>query len=196
MKFYEISGQSCTGKTSFIKEHVKSDKNYILYERNTINLFFDFICGLKYLGIKRIKTIFLWSLKEDASLLFRLNIFRNSVTKFGIFLKLTNNKKSRKQTYLVDEGVSHIPFIFLNTSTDEVINFIAFELSSLNIKFLTCDQRNDIESRLSKRGHKRLMFLDKTDFVNRNFSIQSILIKIYPGLCKSFVRLENVRNTE
>ena len=70
--------------------------------------------------------------------------------------------------------------LFLNTSTNEVINFIAFELSSLNVKFLTCDQRNDIESRLSKRGHKRLMFLDKTDFVNRNFSIQSILIEIYP----------------
>ena len=150
MKFYEISGQSCTGKTSFIRDHLKSDKNYILYERNTVNLFSDFISGLKYLGIKRIKRVFLWSLKENAPLLFRLNIFRNSVTKFGIFLKLTNNDKSRKRTYLVDEGVSHLPFIFLNTSTNEVINFIAFELSSLNVKFLTCDQRNDIESRYQK----------------------------------------------
>ena len=34
------------GKTSFIRDHLKSDKNYILYERNTVNLFSDFISGL------------------------------------------------------------------------------------------------------------------------------------------------------
>lgn len=196
MGFYEIAGQSCVGKTSFVSSYVESNKNYIVYKRNTFNFFTDFISGLRYLRSKRTRKIFIWSFNEDASLLFKFNIFRNAVTKFGIFLKLTSFYGSDKNVYFVDEGISHLPFIFLNTSTNEVIDFISNELRFLRIKYLVCMEPSYVESRLLNRGHKRLKFLDSTYFVSRNFEIQSILIKIYPKLCRSFIEIENVRNTE
>ena len=42
--------------------------------------------GINFLGLTRAKILFYWSLDEDAPIYFKMNIFRNAVSKFGIFL--------------------------------------------------------------------------------------------------------------
>ena len=84
MNHIEIGGQSCSGKTTLIKNFLDSKKKYVLHNNSYPIKFVWFFCGLKYLGIKRSTIIFSWSFNETASYFFRLNIFINAISKFGL----------------------------------------------------------------------------------------------------------------
>ena len=136
MTFIEITGQPCAGKSSFIAQEVIIDKEIHIYEQGYLIKIFNFFSGIKYLGFQRTKVLLSWSLKENASLFFRINVFRNAVLKFGIFQNLNTSTVEGSKRYLVDEGLSHLPFLFLNTETQQVVDFISDELRRVNVRFL------------------------------------------------------------
>ena len=196
MTFLEIIGQPCTGKSSFIAQEVMINKEICIYEQGYLIKMFSFFSGIKYLGFQRIKVLFFWSLKENASLFFRINVFRNAVLKFGIFQNLNTSTVEGPTRYLVDEGLSHLPFLFLNTETQQVVDFISDELRRVNVQFLKSPGYDVIQGRLVSRGHKRLKFLSVTCFTERNKEIEDILLNLYPNLCEELKVSEYVGNIQ
>ena len=196
MDFIEITGQSCSGKTKFIEEELILDTKFDVYKINFFTKLYNFLVGIKYLGLERTKVLLSWSLQENASLFFRINVFRNAVLKFGNFKKLSSLTQTNLPTYVVDEGLSHLPFLFLCSNTEEVLNFISEELKRINVELLKSPGHEVIENRLIQRGHKRLKFLSISFFTDRNSEIEDILLRKYPNLCSSIKIIEDVRNIQ
>lgn len=191
MKFTEITGQPCTGKTSFIKNGKLDKTLYHSYSQGILVKTVNFFRGLFYLDFVRLRMLFAWSFDEEASVFFKLNIFRNAVTKFGIYSYL-----SKKNTYissfpLVDEGISHLPFLFLNTETDHILNLIRAELETIQVILLKSPGLDVIKDRLNNRGHKRLRFLSINTFIDMNYKIESLLLSRYSELCRGIKIIEN-----
>lgn len=184
MSFTEMTGQPCVGKTTFISQEMRAGKVFQMYVQRYPMKFYCFFLGINYLGFKRARILFSWSLKESASFLFRINVFFNAVTKFGFPSKLSISLQESSPPYLVDEGLSHIPFLFLNTDTRRVVEFIAVDVRNANVLFLKSPGCDVIQDRLRKRGHKRLKFLSIPHFVQRNQEIENLLLSLYPNLCK------------
>jgi len=194
MTFIEITGQPCAGKSSFIAQEVKINKEILIYDQGYFIKMSNFFSGIKYLGFKRTKVLLSWSLKENAPLFFRINIFFNAVLKFRFFQNLDTSTEEIISRYLVDEGLSHLPFLFLNTDTQQVVDFICDELKGVNVQFLKSPGYDVIQDRLVSRGHKRLKFLSVTYFAERNKNIEDILLNLYPNLCKELKVFEYVEN--
>lgn len=184
MPFIEITGQPCAGKSSFIAQEVLCDKNIQKYEQTFFMKMLSFYWGVRYLGLKKSKVLLSWSLRENGSLFFRINIFRNAVLKFGNFQRLTRTNVKNPHKFLVDEGLSHLSFLFLNTDTHEVVDFVSDELKSVQVKLLKSPGHEVIKARLITRGHKRLKFVSLNCFTKRNQDIEDILLNRYPKLCK------------
>ena len=194
MTFIEITGQPCSGKSSFISQEITNMKTYAAYKMSNLKKLFIFFYGLKYLGFQRSKTLYSWSAKESAPFFFQINIFRNAVSKFGIFQDLCRAKADFDKLKIVDEGLSHIPFLFLNTDTEQVVDFISDELRRVNVKFLKSPGSDVIRERLRNRGHKRLKFLSVDIFIKRNNEIENILLNLYPALSEELKVFEYVEN--
>ncbi|MBT7275275.1 MAG: hypothetical protein HN886_02330, partial [Woeseiaceae bacterium] len=191
MSFIEITGQPCSGKTSFISNKVP-DKERNLFNQGLLARIFYFCSGINFLGLSRAKILFFWSLGENAPLYFKMNIFRNAVSKFGIFLSLQAPTSNNVARYILDEGVSHLPFLFLKTDTTLVIDFIASELQTTDVHYLISPGYDVIHHRLLKRGHKRLKFLHLSSFIIRTEEIEEIMLAQYPKVCKKFKILKDV----
>jgi len=191
MKFTEITGQPCAGKTSFIKNGKLGETLYHSYTQGILVKTVNFFRGLCYLDLARLRKLFTWSFDEQASIFFKLNIFRNAVSKFGIYSSLNKKNFNNSSSLLVDEGISHLPFLFLNTKTDHVLNLIRLELETIQVIILKSPGLEVIENRLKKRGHKRLRFLSLNTFIDRNFKIESLLLSSYSELCLGIKILEN-----
>ena len=189
----EITGQSCSGKTSFSSKKVSIEQNLTIYKIGNLRKILNFAAGLKYLGASKAMVLMNFALKEKGPLFFRINIFRNAVSKFGIFTHVnysTNNSK----ILIIDEGLSHLPFLFLETNTKDVVSLIANELSKIEIIFLIPSNRNVIKCRMKIRGHKRLKFLNIDDLINKNNLIEQSLLIEYPDLCANFTVSEYVED--
>ncbi len=182
----EITGQPCSGKSTYIDKVLLSCKDPESSSDAIIQKIYFFFYGFIYLENSRIKTILKWSLKENASILFRLNIFRNAIAKFGVFNKKYLIKLKNNHNFFLDEGISHLPFLFLETDTRTVVEFIFNELQQVNVLFLKSPGSEKIKKRLKDRGHKRLQFLTISNFVDRNEEIEEILIPLYANSCKNF----------
>lgn len=180
----ELTGQPCVGKSTFIALNRGESLNAALYRRSLASSIICFFSGLGYLGFRSAGLLMRWSLREDVSLVFRLNIFRNAVTKFGIYRSLVESNGEEGPRYLIDEGLSHLPFLFINTDPRLVVELISNELRKIHVIFLASPSVHVIASRLSMRGHKRLKFLSLASFTSRNHQIEGLLLELYPGLCK------------
>lgn len=190
MSYAEITGQPCAGKSSVIRNKALDSQTVSLNQGYIRKIFYIF-SGINFLGFRRLKVIFLWSMIEDAPIYFRLNIFFNATSKFGIFSYLQSSSNNNGKHILVDEGVSHLPFLFLNSDTIKVINFISVELQKTNVQFLRSPGYDVIENRLLIRGHKRLKFLLLNTFATRMNEIENNLLFQYPSLCKKFIVFED-----
>jgi hypothetical protein len=190
MSYTEITGQPCAGKSSFMNRE-KSNNEAIVFKQGIARKIFYFLCGLYFLNLSRSKVLFFWSMLEQAPLYFRINIFFNAVSKFGIFFYLQSSSANNHEDILVDEGISHLPFLFLNSDTIKVVDFISNELQQTNVHYLNSPGSGLIEQRLTIRGHKRLNFLLLSAFVNRINEIEHNLLSEYPKLCKQFKVFED-----
>lgn len=186
MNYVEITGQPCSGKTTLVEGNSVFDFKRQVVCQNLLSRILNFFRGVLYLGIGRLMILLAWSKKEEVSFLFRLNIFRNAVSKFGVFKYLNEKKTDSKITSLVDEGISHLPFLFQNTHSSFILDFISAELSNIGVIFLRSPGKEELTKRLKKRGHKRLRFLSIDEFVVRNNKIETYLIHLYPHNCRNF----------
>ena len=186
MNISEITGQPCSGKSTYISTIFLNNQDHETNNGGFIQKFYFFFNGVIYLETFRIRKLLEWSLKEDASIFFKLNIFRNAVSKFGMFNKrhVINKKKSRN--FMLDESISHLPFLFLETDTNIVVEFMLNELQQVNVVFLKSPGKEKIKERLEFRGHKRLRFLPTAYFVSRNDEIEETLIHCYTNICQDF----------
>jgi len=186
MNISEITGQPCSGKSTYISRLMLNNQDHGTTNVSFVQKFYFFFNGLIYLETFRIRRLLEWSLKEDASIFFKLNIFRNAVSKFGIFNKMHKINKKNIQNFILDESISHLPFLFLETDTSIVVEFILNELQQVNVVFLKSPGKEKIKERLQFRGHKRLRFLSTAYFVSRNDKIEEILIHLYTNICHDF----------
>jgi len=111
----------------------------------------------------------------------------NAVSKFGIFVDLKKNYSSEQQAMIVDEGISHLPFLFQNTKSKDVLRICKTELKSVEVILLPSPGSSIIKDRLKSRGHKRLQYLNLDSFVRRNNDIERLLIDKYALMSKNFI---------
>ena len=179
----EIIGQACAGKTHYIRRRIEKEDHVVLAGGSRLNKLIYLMLGFKYLGPRRLAKLYLWSLNESAPFYFRLNIFINAVSKFGSIKSADKSQTSSQKIFLRDEGLSHLPFLFLNTDTELVVDFIRSEIKNIEIYFLKSPGYQIIQDRLGSRGHKRLQFMSPTAFARRNDEIEKTLLNVYPNLC-------------
>jgi len=187
MNLVEITGQPCSGKSTLMNTYTFDGIKPQVYKQGLFLKLINFIRGLIYLRLKIIHLLLSWSLKEQGSFAFRMNIFRNAVSKFGIFVDLKTNYIDSRQTMIVDEGISHLPFLFQNTETHFVLELLTSELSDIEVIFLPNPGSSTIKERLKSRGHKRLKYLNVDSFMSRNRDIECYLIDQYPHLSKNLI---------
>tara|TARA_Y100001970_G_scaffold294340_1_gene451021 strand:- start:3943 stop:4521 length:579 start_codon:yes stop_codon:yes gene_type:complete len=190
MNFIEITGQPCAGKTSFISGGILGDKEFKSYKQGNLIKTLNFFRGVLYLDLSRLQILLTWSFKEEVSFFFKLNIFRNAVSKFGVFSFLGNKSQNFSTLVLVDEGLSHLPFLFLNTDTETILNLLREELEKIQVIILKSPNYEVIQERLKSRGHKRLKFLPLSEFIKKNNKIEDLLLSRYSELCQGLKVLE------
>ena len=190
MNLVEITGQPCSGKSTLLNTYTFDGIKPQVYKQGLFLKLINFIRGLIYLRLK-IHLLLSWSLKEQGSFAFRMNIFRNAVSKFGIFVDLKKNYIDSGQIMIVDEGISHLPFLFQNTETHLVLELLRSELSDIEVIFLPNPGSSTIKERLKSRGHKRLKYLNVDSFMSRNRDIECYLIDQYPHLSKNLIIFED-----
>jgi len=110
------------------------------------------------------------SAKYDETLFAKMNALRNSMTKFGYSVFYAH----AKATLIIDEGISHIPFI-LGLENPEINNFIELfhkHLAEKSIIFIEVPLKEILIKRITTRGHKRVRTVhDAEAFVDRNIKI-------------------------
>jgi|APSaa5957512535_1039671.scaffolds.fasta_scaffold84986_2 hypothetical protein len=174
---FELTGVSASGKTAILAILDKNNKNIRIFNsgltkspdvkirmagrifneiKNLYNLFFY---GKDLLDFRKIKWLLLTAFKVEATYLFRINIFLNCILKFSYHATL-RRYTSDTIVFIIDEGVSHIPFLLQDQNEcNQMIEeyFIRFGelLSKINVLYLDGDGVNTVE-RLMNRGHKRL----------------------------------------
>ncbi|PQJ83326.1 hypothetical protein [Aliivibrio sifiae] len=183
MKNIELVGIPCCGK-SYICANKFSNIRYLSGRKNIIYELLLFICGILTLKIEDIKFFISCVRRENVSFLFKVNIFRNIVRKFGL------NKIYRNRGYIIDEGVSQIPFNLLNSNVDEVFK-VVFPYLESKVYFINSANDSEIKKRLINRGHTRLFFINIDDFISINRSVENNVIN---NLNKYLVDFEVVEN--
>jgi len=163
----ELTGPPCAGKTSKLKqlskeEHISICTQEWLWETlgnewtpNMLrSLFIEialFYVGVNCLGWRRI--LVLWKAVNASGwrLLRRLNVLRNVFHKFAIHSVVA--KQNTLQILLLDEGITHIPYLFSTSSTQcpvSIRNYYPFGKPAV---LIVEEELKTIVSRLRRRGH-------------------------------------------
>lgn len=179
----EITGIPCCGKSHFCdQEKVINSKSKNLLKKIVIDIYFVMRGGGYLFSSNRCLKFMRLAYKECVPFSYKLKLFRNVCRKFGVFASI----KNCHQSGYVDEGVSHIPFNFLNSDSREVIKLIKHELQYLTVVLLPSPNDNILKERLKKRGHPRLMFCDIDSFIKLNQQVESFIKERYISTCLDF----------
>ena len=174
----EITGAPGSGKTTFIKK-VYPDEAVLLggmplsygSVKRVLCSFLLFLCALVTMSIsfKQTRWLVKKAVNYDETLFFKMNALRNSMTKFGYHFF-----RQKCKSTLVDEGVSHIPFI-IGLEREDVDNFIMLfrhHLEKIRIIFIETPPKEILKARIISRGHKRVRGAnDAGGFVDKNVKI-------------------------
>ena len=145
--YYELTGPTCAGKSTLLRHDPR-----VSVKPQTIK----FISGIIFVLFNSPRG-FVWLLrhcfKSDRSAYHRLRVFVNVFAKFSTYLRYSRQKKH----LIVDEGVSHIPFILMlsNADIDEFLTIFSFVIKNIEIEFVRIESAL-LESRIISRGHKRI----------------------------------------
>tara|TARA_B100000963_G_scaffold344664_1_gene347746 strand:+ start:197 stop:775 length:579 start_codon:yes stop_codon:yes gene_type:complete len=189
VKYIEISGQACCGK-SYHVSRIENENNISFVNTYPKKIIYFFIGGF-FLGLRKLLKLYSFSNREKVPYFFKINIFINAVSKFGLKCVILKEKSLYNKTITVDEGISHLPFLFLNTNSSEIIDFIKDFIESVEVHFIKSPGFNEILTRMDKRGHKRLNFISSYDFIKKNHEIELVLLDQYPKILKNNFRLLN-----
>lgn len=189
MNILELTGVPCSGKSYILNVINESDNrsaifsdHYLLeelgfkYENTFIRIFFAeswlFVWGSWEAGFRLCVCYFFSCLRLKLSLIRRINIYRNIMRKYGVS-HFSQQRKYDDSWLIVDEGISHIPYLFtgaLNKRIEELFfKFpVGYNVTIVQLQGEPCT----ITERLSKRGHKRLQEKSVTlsEFVKNNFA--------------------------
>jgi len=174
----EITGAPCSGKTTFIKRVYPNEDillggmplSYGYVKRLLCSIFVSLYALLsKTISFKQTCWVLIKAANYDENLFSRINALRNSMAKFGYFIF-----KPKNNSILVDEGISHIPFI-LGLKREDVDHFIMLfwhQLGKIRIIFIEASTNEKLKARIVTRGHKRVRAVkDAEDFVKKNIMI-------------------------
>jgi broad-specificity NMP kinase len=191
MQTVEITGAPCSGKTTFAQKQFQGDNlllgamplSYKSSKRFCCSFFLCFYSLLSgALKVRQLLWLTQMALRYDESLISRTNAYRNALTKFGYRYFETNERLN-----IIDEGISHIPFI-LGLSYREIDNFVKlFEthLKHIHILFVEAPPNKMLVKRLMKRGHKRVKTSEMVEtFIRHNLKIANAYKEI---LCKNTI---------
>lgn len=178
----EITGPPGCGKTTLINNHNQGYKvykgfcpdSYTALKRQLISIFkiivLPFTFRLNY-------TKFKWLLQKTytypESFFHKANALRNA------FLKFTLTPSSEK--IIVDEGISHIPFILQlsDKDIDEFIVLFSNVLKCKTIVLVSPPDRQELERRLTMRGHKRATSQERLEkIVSENLRVYKTYKKL------------------
>lgn len=185
--YQELSGVPCSGKSYWCTNKKVLNTQQKGITPSFIQNIHYISLGLSYLQLKRIFFFIKLSLSENAPLSYRFKILINVLKKFGYYSRYISHGVG-----IIDEGVSHIPFNFLSTDTNCVVKSIREELSCIDVVYLLNEEDEILIERLSQRGHSRLNFMEKEDFLNKNRIIERFVLENYNQYCSSF-KIEVVR---
>jgi hypothetical protein len=174
----EVTGAPGSGKTTFIEDNFSG--HYVLLGgmplsygtlKRILGSIFTVIYALATGSISSRQL--LWLVKKSATyeetLIARVNALRNGLMKFGY--RIFRNEET---TTIVDEGVSHIPFILglHDKDIDEFLKLFHQQLTEVHIIFVTAPLEDMLRRRLLTRGHKRIRSNQAVDgFIDRNIAI-------------------------
>ncbi|SHJ29169.1 hypothetical protein ACQ0P8_13520 [Halodesulfovibrio aestuarii] len=177
-QYTEATGSSCSGKTTFFK----NVQRYITGGYISECVFPSFIVrcvflvlGFYYLLLRPVK--FFWVIRHgieiQLSMHNKISALRNAFEKFGCYFIF------RHDAVLIDEGISHIPFVYQLTE-EQLIDFLAVfekELRDISIILLTAPQESELILRLLSRGHKKVTSLESAaKFARLNIKISEAYV--------------------
>ena len=180
-KYLEITGPTCSGKSYYAVNYPNAAKVNKLF-------FIIGICYTLFSNYKAFSFLFKKCWHSDRSYFFSVNVGLNVFAKIGYF----QFRKIFKKKVILDEGLTHIPFI-LHLDMNETRQFIhLFEeiLKHINVEFCFCDIEI-IESRLYHRGHRRVR--NQSDF-ELFLQAHTALQTFYPDLLSKKVNKIKVLN--
>lgn len=181
----EVTGAPCSGKSFFIENAFTGvvvlegsiPKSYGPVRRIVFSfILIGYALVTASISIRQI----LWLISKvniyNESIYARLNAVRNSLMNFGQELYRLFGKP-----ILIDEGISHIPFI-LELKDEDIHEFVhAFSphLENKVIFFVDEPQDKDIlYERLASRGHSRIQSVENiSEFVKRNSRVAAVYKK-------------------
>lgn len=175
---FEVTGPPGVGKSTYIQDNF-SDKrilsgycpnHYGGFRRSLVSIPKMF---LPVFGRSLSRENFAWlfdaAQRYDESFLNRMNAVRNCMLKFSV-----GHGSSRSAVTIIDEGISHIPFI-LGLSDADIVEFVGrFHnyLTRRSIVFLCPPTAEVLCERLMRRGHRRIKTPDTArHLVSTNLAI-------------------------
>lgn len=175
IKVIECTGVPCVGKSTFLEFVHKSNPELVFSRCDLIpgslrkaipvvgRLYAEVKLLVLYLFDGPLSFRNHWdllraSLNCNESFFFSLNIFRNVLLKFAVDSYV--HKRYRGEIVFIDEGISHLPFLFQNSTSDlRIVDglYARFrEIMASNLVLIMEAGDADIGNRLANRGHKRL----------------------------------------
>jgi hypothetical protein len=175
-KISEITGISCSGKSALVAI-LHARKDIVIFDAGQFvdpaspatmlgrltaeikNLFNLFMFNNGLLCLSDVFWLFKEIFKVRAVLRMKFNILFNCILKFSYHATI-RRKNLKGCNCIVDEGISHIPFLLQDQSEwkkmqEEFFSRFEKQLSEINVIYLDASGVNTIE-RLIQRGHKRL----------------------------------------
>jgi hypothetical protein len=159
----EVTGIPCIGKSTYIRSNnfrtIDDLLNSSKIMRNAVYLYFLAKSNiLTSISICDMYWLFKSSMKVKVSVLTKLNIFRNCLIKFSYYSYLRNSQEI-SGNIVIDEGISHIPFLLQDQANypqilEEFYCRFSKQLSCISVVCLNANV--DTIERLMSRGHKRI----------------------------------------
>jgi broad-specificity NMP kinase len=202
----EITGVPGAGKTTLLRKITNSnDNNIVLFSDDLVlkHLKLDFIelnllrrilsdfillvIFLQHFNNYRtfMKQVMSLLMKNRERILIKINTLRNIILKLGRFQFIEKN--FIQEVVLVDEGISHIPFMLTDYSgkreidIDLLLEPLSAQVSK--VKVIILDHEGiDVKRRLHVRGHKRMKKRKSANFLNQFVHLNDQVIEAYRSL--------------
>lgn len=201
-RIIEVTGAPGSGKTTFINSAFANSTvlmagmplSFGAFRRILSSIFLP--CHAIMAGAINIKQIW-WllrkSIKYDELFLAKLNALRNALIKFSYRYFFSQTMPS----VIIDEGISHIPFILGLDERDlnEFVILFSRQLAKIKIVFVNPPPKEILIERIITRGHKRVRHaLEAEAFVEENCRIAAQYRKVlmYSGFDVAFISTDSI----
>ena len=210
-KLFEITGISASGKTRMLSS-LSWHENFVVFDSGSLvqpgfkvstsrrflyelKNIFNLICYRNnLLDFNKIIWLLLASSRVRGGWLLRVNIFLNCILKFAYHATLKRRENS-DIVFIIDEGVSHIPFLLQDQDNsyqvvEEFFTIFSGVLADIDVAYVGIEGVNTVE-RLMSRGHKRLKnrnIKSVKKFDKKNKKTMLLIMKKYSQF-KSFEKI-------